>query len=123
MGIQLITENDGNVVQHHSDDFPESGRWERTNKITDGIKDAVCSVKASHVEKILDNAFVGCTKLSRVVIGNGVDEIGRHAFLGCEALQQVTLSPDVTMVSNGAFACCSSLDYLCLSEGLQPSTR
>jgi len=48
------------------------------------------------VTKIEDHAFNQCTKLTDVVVGNGLTNIGSCAFSGCTSLTSITIPGSVT---------------------------
>ena len=48
-------------------------------------------------------AFLGCTSLTSVTIGNGVTSIGNYAFYGCTSLTSVIIGDSVTSIGDYAF--------------------
>ena len=61
------------------------------------------------VTSIGESAFVGCSGLTRVTIGNGVTSIGKFAFYGCGGLTSVTIPASVKTIGGGAFYDCRGL--------------
>ena len=56
------------------------------------------------VTSIGKNAFAGCTKLNKVVIGPYVTQIGANAFKGCSSLKSVTIkSASIKKIGSNAF--------------------
>ena len=55
------------------------------------------------------SALNGCTRLEKVVIGNGVKEIISYAFGDCKSLVSVKLGNGLERISNNAFNGCSAL--------------
>jgi hypothetical protein len=53
--------------------------------------------------------FENCTKLTRVVLPEGVTTIGRNAFKGCTALVSIALPSTIFEIQNGAFNGCTAL--------------
>ena len=53
-----------------------------------------------------DRCFEGCTSLTSVTIGNGVDYIGNNAFRRCRNLTNVTIGESVTSIGDYAFYGC-----------------
>ena len=54
--------------------------------------------------KIYDDAFSwGCVRLTKVIISEGVTEIGEYAFMGC-GVKEVYISKTVVKIGQGAFA-------------------
>ena len=62
------------------------------------------------VENIGDFAFKYCKNLKSVVIENGVTRIGSRAFIGCRALESVSIPDSITKIDDNAFHGCISLD-------------
>lgn len=61
------------------------------------------------VESIGYGAFVDCTGLSDVTIGNGVSHIDSFAFRNCESLTNVTIPGSVTSIGENVFSNCVGL--------------
>ena len=56
-------------------------------------------------------------KIKKVVIANGVRNIGKNAFGGCSTLTSVTIPNSVTSIGTGAFSACSGLTSIIVEEG------
>ncbi len=65
--------------------------------------------KGLPVTEIAYNAFTDCTKLTSVVIPEGITTINSGAFKGCTALENVSIPATVKNVYANAFAGCTSL--------------
>ena len=61
------------------------------------------------VTDILDEAFMDCTALRSVVLGENVDSIGISAFEGCVMLSSVSFNSALHMIGMQAFKGCTSL--------------
>jgi hypothetical protein len=61
------------------------------------------------VTAIGDRVFEECLSLTSVIIPDGVLEIGQWAFLSCTNLAEVTIGNSVTTIGRSAFNNCSSL--------------
>ena len=61
------------------------------------------------VETIKDRAFLNCTSLTSITIGNSVTSIGQYAFHNCTSLTSVTIGNSVTTFEYSAFGNCQSL--------------
>ncbi|MBQ7713252.1 MAG: leucine-rich repeat domain-containing protein, partial [Clostridia bacterium] len=59
--------------------------------------------------EIRENAFLNCTKLTSVTIGDTVSKIGANAFNNCAGLTSITLSKDIQASATNAFNGCSAL--------------
>ena len=70
-------------------------------------------IKNGNVCEIIDNKVIGVvvdkSKITKVVIPEGVTSIGSKAFSGCSNLQNVTIPEGVTSIADGAFEECSNL--------------
>ena len=58
---------------------------------------------------IENNAFFGCTDLTRITILSGVTSIDDSAFRYCSSLTSITIPDSVTSIGMYAFEDCSSL--------------
>ena len=72
-------------------------------------------IEGCPVKKLDDEAFKGNTDITRVIIPDGVTEIGNMAFWGCSELVSVTVPDSVTTIGSKAFYSCSALSDLKLS--------
>ncbi len=61
------------------------------------------------VTNIGDYAFLDCSGITFVTIPNSVTSIGQDAFYGCSGLTSVTIPNSVTSIGGGAFYGCSGL--------------
>ena len=61
------------------------------------------------VTNIGSEAFVSCISLTSIEIPNSVTSIGRYAFYGCSGLTSVEIPNSVTSIGNSAFNSCYSL--------------
>ena len=62
------------------------------------------------------DAFYGCSSLTSVVIPEGVTSIGVDAFYRCSSLTSVVIPKGVTSIGLCTFAGCSSLTICCEAE-------
>lgn len=65
-----------------------------------------------------DEAFRGCLSLATIQIPSSVTSIGGHAFYGCSSLTAVQIPKGVTSIGFKAFYCCSSLTSVVIPEGV-----
>ena len=61
------------------------------------------------VTNIGERAFISCSSLTSVVIGNSVTSIGDLAFAYCSSLTSVVIPNSMTSIGDGAFYYCSGL--------------
>ncbi len=64
-----------------------------------------------------DSPFAGNTKITTVVIEDGVTTIGDNMFNGCTGLETVTIPDSVTNIGESAFQDCSSLTTITVPAG------
>ena len=67
---------------------------------------------------ILDGAFFNQKGITRVYLLNGLISIGNEAFSGCSALTKIEIPETVTHIGKYAFRDCYDLEELTLNEGL-----
>ena len=70
------------------------------------------------VTNIGNKAFADCISLESVTIPSSVTYIENNAFIGCSSLASVSLSSNVTSIGSNAFQNCSSLTSVSLSSGV-----
>ena len=63
-------------------------------------------------------AFVYCSNLESVTIGNGVTSIGSEAFSGCSALTSITIPDSITTIGDRAFYGCSALKSITIPDSV-----
>ncbi len=71
------------------------------------------------VTNVGENAFYGCTSLTKVTLSSSVTEICDRAFDGCTELASVTLSNGVKTIGDDAFSYCTSLKSIALGTVLE----
>ena len=70
------------------------------------------------VTNIGDHAFFGCSGLTSISIPNSVTSIGYRAFNGCESLGSVTFPNSMTSIGEQAFAECSDLTSITIPNSV-----
>ena len=73
------------------------------------VPESLKAVVINGGKSIAVSAFLECTSLISVTIGDGVTSIGSAAFVSCSALESVTIPDSVTSIGTLAFALCTSL--------------
>ncbi len=74
------------------------------------LKDEIKKVVIGNgVTNIGNYAFKGCSNLTSVTIPNSVKSIGEYAFWGCSGLTSITIPNSVTKIEERAFYGCESL--------------
>lgn len=80
-------------------------------------KQRIVSVKVPEgVTYIVDEAFMGCSNLEEVYIGEDIEEIGKRAFAGCTALTGVWL-PYIVDIEEELFCGCTKLETVSMGVG------
>lgn len=64
---------------------------------------------------ILSGAFMNCTNLKKVTVGEGVTEILKFAFKGCDNLEEIILPATVSALGEGFLVDCYNLKNINLS--------
>ena len=73
----------------------------------------------SHISMIAARAFQHCGGIRRVVLPEGLKQIGEMAFLGCAQLQRVEIPGSVDRIGTLAFARCQKLTHVRLQPGVR----
>ena len=69
------------------------------------------------LEEIGENTFNGCSKLLSVKFSEGLKTIGANAFKGCSSLEYVYIPNTVELLESGAFRGCTKLNKVEFQEG------
>lgn len=72
----------------------------------------------SSVSSIGENAFLGCSKLTSIVLPNSVKSIGGSAFKYCSSMTSITMPDKLTSLGAIAFQGCSKLTSIVMPQGL-----
>ena len=91
--------------------------------VVDSAAFMICSSLTSiaignSVTSIGSEAFSFCSGLTSVTIGNGVTSIGSSAFSHCSGLTSVTIPNSVTSIGAGAFSYCSGLTSITIPDSV-----
>lgn len=70
------------------------------------------------IEQICCKTGISKFKLKKIVIGEGIDNIGGFAFEGCESLRHINISNSVKEIGNYAFKGCKSLKKIIIPGGV-----
>ena len=65
-----------------------------------------------------NQAFIECSGLTSVTIGNSVTSIGNYAFECCSGLTSITIPNSVTSIGDGAFLGCSGLTSVTIGNSV-----
>ena len=70
----------------------------------------------NNVTSIGDKAFYKCTGLTSIIIPNSIAIIGNAAFNGCTGLRNITIPNSVTSIGEAMFEGCSELENITLGN-------
>lgn len=70
------------------------------------------------VEKIADNAFYGCSRITSIILPDSVSEIGNWGVANCSNLESITCPTSLKTIGEYAFANDRALTEMNFSEGL-----
>lgn len=70
------------------------------------------------ITRIGNNAFNGCENLTSIVLGEGLLGIGEYAFRDCYYLASFPVPPTVTYIGKGAFSYCTSMKSMVIPGGV-----
>ena len=79
----------------------------------DEIKKIVIENGVSNIGEL---AFYNCSNLTNITIPNSVTRIGKYAFMGCLNLTSITIPNSVTSIGEEAFNDCSSLTSVYITD-------
>ena len=79
--------------------------------------DNLVSATLSGVETIDQQAFMNCTSLATLSLGEGLGYIRAYAFYGCTSLSEVTMPATLYTIMQGAFAGCTRLTSVNFATG------
>ena len=83
-----------------------------SNAFSNCINLSYVDMSSSHVETIDSCAFYGCTKLTDLILPEGLLTIGGEAFENCTSLVSVVLPDSVTTIWSKAFRGCTKLSSI-----------
>ncbi len=69
------------------------------------------TIKGRPVTVIAEGAFMGRTKITRVVLGDDIEIVEANAFQGCTGLTHVEIPKSVKTIGADAFAGCAALSH------------
>ena len=81
------------------------------------------TIESGGIKEIPKEAFLGCTNLTTVEIGDGVEKIGDSVFSGCTSLKTVTIGDDVTKIGDTVFEGCSKLEELNVPKSVKETGK
>jgi len=72
----------------------------------------------SSVTSIMNEAFIGNTKITSVTLPSGVTSIGKLAFAFCDKITSITIPSNVTSIADEAFSHCASLTRIIIPSSV-----
>ena len=95
--------------------YNPTGEW-HNNQYTSAIEKVMIEEGIMNIGRY---AFIGCSSLTSISIPEGVTTIGYYAFSECSALTSITIPKGVTSIDKGVFSGCSSLESIVVDENNQ----
>ncbi|MBQ2624510.1 MAG: leucine-rich repeat protein [Kiritimatiellae bacterium] len=74
-------------------------------------------IDLSEMRGVADNAFSGNTKITKVVLPDGMMLVPANAFSGCTSLTSITIPDTVKTISSSAFNGCAALTSITIPDG------
>ena len=71
------------------------------------------------IKKIGKDAFYNCNKLESIIIPDSVTSIGQYAFMYSRALKSIKIPENITEIETGTFSYCTDLQTIELNENLK----
>lgn len=75
--------------------------------------------EGSQLKKINDYMFERCTRLSKLVLSEGLETIGANAFSECGSLKEIKLPKSVKKIEENAFLGCTNLESFLIDDDAQ----
>lgn len=79
----------------------------------------VLDLSSATLTEIPEGAFRNMSKITKIILPEGLTTIGDYAFAGCSALAEIVIPSTVTSIGNYAFEDCSALTTITLPAGLK----
>ena len=110
------------VISINEESFVNENKGEKITekeliKLTKNIKNIDFS-NANNLTKIDDDAFFGCTGITKLELPNSLTEIGDGAFSGCTGITELKLPDSLTEIGEGVFKRCTGITKLELPNSL-----
>ena len=117
--VQAVSEDE--VITSNEDENPEEVPSEEAESSSDGniswtLSSGVLTISGEGT--ISANTFSGNLEIQKLIISDGIEEIGESAFNGCENLVEVEIADTVTVVGRYTFEGCTELSKVKLSSNL-----
>lgn len=114
LDVESMTINTSDAVYEYR------GRFNGTNRLWNGVPKDVVKVRVHpSIVEVEHFSFRHCKHLKEVVLNEGIQKIGDQAFIGCTSLESITLPSTVTEIGVFAFTGCKNLRNVSLNEGLK----
>ncbi|MGN0577184.1 MAG: leucine-rich repeat protein, partial [Ruminiclostridium sp.] len=79
--------------------------------------DSMTTIEGSFALGLRKGDFDGCYNLTKIILPDGVKEIGYYAFDKC-GMKEIEIPDSVTFIDGGAFALCENLERITLPESI-----
>ena len=107
----LTISGKGNMIDFYN--YVGPGKY--WNAVSERVKKVIIN---DGILNIGNNAFVGCKNLVNVTISKSVTSIGDSVFRGCSSLTNIQIPDSVTSIGSWSFERCSSLTSINIPEGV-----
>ena len=111
--IIFYTSSDNRVVSPNNETV--FGANIISNEYSDGIGRIIFDGPVTSVGKV---AFMGCSKITSIIIPDTVSSIGSNAFSGCENLKTINTPKNLSSIGSSAFELCRRLRSFILPNGI-----
>ena len=105
--------------------FENKENWENNalyidNKLIDvDIKTVGTYQVKENTKVIADAAFSSCERINKIILNDGISNIGESTFYNCGALSSITIPKGVKNIGYSAFKYCGNLKSVELPNGLE----
>lgn len=111
---ETITSEDYSYIEKDGNVYLTKYLGEETSELT-----IPNEVDGKSVYALGESIFIGNTSLEKVVISEGIKEIGHLAFHTCIELKDITLPDSLEKIGNATFYGCKEMDELEIPKSLQ----
>jgi hypothetical protein len=80
------------------------------------INRSIQNISIPAMSRVGAHAFRGCTRLTTVILPNGMETINSYAFQGCSALTTINFPATLTEIADNAFSSCPALENVTLEN-------
>jgi uncharacterized protein YjdB/fibronectin type 3 domain-containing protein len=120
--LTTLADTDGNGTITIAELFNYSGNIDLSNSNITSVQGLGYATGATVIDlsgnntltTIQDNAFLDCTKLTKIILPDSIISIGNSAFEGCSSLSEINLPVTLTAIGAKSFLQCTNLKSILL---------